>query len=84
MVRYAVDGELDMIGTLRWKWAVQENNTTAATSDEEFARTFASWAREHASTHRWIIATRGDAIIGMACLAIVSRVPTPQAPAAAS
>lgn len=83
-VRYALDGELDRIATLRWQWAVHDNNTTPATSREEFVQAFASWSRKHALTHRWIIATRGANIIGMACLAIVPRVPTPQSPERAS
>lgn len=47
---------------------------------EEFIDAFAAWSREHAASHQWIIATRGDAVIGMACLATVPRVPHPQSP----
>lgn len=83
-VRYATDDELDVVAALRWLWAVQENNRTPATSREQFVRAFAIWAREHASSHRWVVAGRGDEIIGMACLAIVPRVPSPQSPDRAS
>lgn len=79
-VRYASDNEFADAARLRWQWAVQENGRTPATSREEFIRAFVSWAREHASSHRWIIAGRGNEMIGMACLAIVPRVPSPQSP----
>jgi GNAT superfamily N-acetyltransferase len=79
-VGYAADDELDVVATLRWQWAVRENNRAPATSREEFVQAFVSWAREHASSHRWIIASCDDEIIGMACLAVVPRVPSPQSP----
>jgi GNAT superfamily N-acetyltransferase len=83
-VRYATGDELGVVATLRWQWAVRENGRTPATSREEFVRAFADWAGEHASSHRWIIASCGGEIVGMACLAIVPRVPSPQSPERAS
>jgi GNAT superfamily N-acetyltransferase len=83
-VRYASDREFADAARLRWQWTVQENGKTPATSREEFIHSFVSWARKHASSHRWIIASRSDEIIGMACLAIVPRVPSPQSPRRAS
>jgi GNAT superfamily N-acetyltransferase len=83
-VRFAADDEFGLAAALRWQWAVQENNRTPATSRQEFAEAFVSWARGHASSHRWIIASCGDETVGMACLAIVPRVPSPQSPDRAS
>jgi GNAT superfamily N-acetyltransferase len=83
-VRYAADDEFDAVAALRWQWVVQENGRAPAASREEFIDGFASWSREHVSSHRWVIASRGGEIIGMACLAIVPRVPTPQSPDRAS
>jgi GNAT superfamily N-acetyltransferase len=83
-VRYAAHDEFGLVAALRWQWVVQENKRTPATSREEFVQGFVSWAREHAPSHRWIIASRGAEIIGMACLAVVPRVPTPQSPDRAS
>jgi GNAT superfamily N-acetyltransferase len=77
-IRYAADDELAATAALRWHWSVLEKNRPALTSREEFTRIFVSWARDHAASHRWVIARRGDEVVGMACLAIVSRVPSPR------
>lgn len=79
-IRHATDNELGVLAALRWQWAVEENGRTPATPREEFIEGFVNWSREHAASHHWIIAVRGHAIIGMACLATVSRVPHPQVP----
>lgn len=83
-VRPASDEDLGVAASLRWHWAVHENNRVPATSRDEFVQAFVTWAREHASSHHWLIATRAGEIIGMACLAVVPRVPSPQAPQRAS
>jgi GNAT superfamily N-acetyltransferase len=46
---------------------------------EEFARHFASWARENDSTHRCLVMLRAGTVIGMAWLAVTRRVPHPGA-----
>lgn len=82
-IRQARDDELGTVAELRWQW-VQENNGTPGTTRGRFVAAFVSWARQHASSHRCVVASRGSEIVGMAWLAVVPRVPTPQAPERAS
>jgi GNAT superfamily N-acetyltransferase len=83
-IRYAADDEFDAIAALRWHWFAGENARPPVTSREDFIRLFVSWSREHASSHRWIIASRGEDVVGMACLAVLPRVPSPRRPDRAS
>lgn len=83
VIRIASDDELSAAASLRWHW-VQENGENPPTARAEFVRDFTCWARDHASSHRCVIASRSGEIVGMAWLAIVPRVPTPQAPRRAS
>ncbi|MEU3355237.1 GNAT family N-acetyltransferase [Streptomyces sp. NPDC037389] len=46
---------------------------------DEFVPRFVAWARENESTHRCVVVVRGEAVIGMAWLAITGRVPHPGA-----
>ncbi|MER5970011.1 GNAT family N-acetyltransferase [Streptomyces sp. NPDC002055] len=75
--------ELHAVAGLRWQW-FQENQGTPAVVRDVFVRTFATWAAENAGSHRCTVMLRGDALIGMAWLAIVRGVPTPLAPRRAS
>ncbi|MCL2584497.1 MAG: GNAT family N-acetyltransferase [Streptosporangiales bacterium] len=79
-IRYAEDEDLAALAALRWRWVVEENGKTPRGTRDEFIAAFVTWSRGHAASHRWIIATRGDSIIGMACLAAIPRVPHPQSP----
>lgn len=79
-IRYAADDELAAIAALRWHWFTGESARPPVTSRDDFIRLFVSWAREHASSHRWVIASRGEDVVGMACLAIIPRVPSPRRP----
>lgn len=78
IVRLAEDDDLPGIADLRWRW-VRENGDTPAATQEEFTRLFSAWARENRASHRCVIALRGTAVVGMAWLAVVQRVPTPNA-----
>ncbi|MBA0127624.1 GNAT family N-acetyltransferase [Haloechinothrix sp. YIM 98757] len=82
-IRPATGDELGAVAELRWDW-VLENGGLPAVTREEFTKSFASWARENAVTHRCVVMVRDDEIIGMAWLAVVQRVPTPHSPARAS
>ena len=63
---------------LRWEWVLENEGTPVATRDE-FVAFFVKWAAGHSSSHRCMVAVRNDEVIGMAWLAIVQRVPSPQA-----
>jgi hypothetical protein len=77
-IRPAEDDELAAVAGLRWQW-VQENDGAPAMTRDRFVAAFVGWARQHALSHRCIVASRGREIVGMAWLAIVPRVPAPQA-----
>ncbi|WP_327190269.1 GNAT family N-acetyltransferase [Streptomyces xinghaiensis] len=83
VVREARDEELAAVAALRWEWLL-ENGGTPVTTREEFLPYFVGWARENAGSHRCLVVLRGAAVIGMAWLAVVRRVPSPRAPARAS
>ncbi|ASU84906.1 N-acetyltransferase [Nocardiopsis gilva YIM 90087] len=77
-IRPARPSELAAVAELRWRW-VREIYGTPDTALEEFVPRFVAWAGENASSHRCMVMVRGDAVIGMAWLAITQRVPHPRA-----
>jgi GNAT superfamily N-acetyltransferase len=78
-IRPVRPGELAAVAGLRWEWLV-ENGGEALGERAEFVRHFVAWARENAESHRCMVVVRDDAaVIGMAWLAVVQRVPTPRA-----
>ena len=77
-IRPARDVELGRVAELRWRW-VTENGDTPATPREEFTRRFAEWARRHEHSHQCLVAVRDGEVLGMAWLAVLPRVPTPNA-----
>lgn len=78
-IRLATPAELPAVAALRWDWLL-ENGDTAAVTRDEFVTHFVAWAQENAATHHCLVLVRGEAVIGMAWLALVRRVPTPQSP----
>ncbi|WP_370973443.1 GNAT family N-acetyltransferase [Amycolatopsis sp. cg9] len=77
-IRPARPAELAAVARLRWRWVAEQDGLPAGGRDA-FVRDFAAWAREHAETHRCLIAVRDGEVIGMAFLAVTARVPTPTA-----
>jgi GNAT superfamily N-acetyltransferase len=77
-IRLARADELDAVAELRWQWTL-ENEQTPVTTRAEFVRHFVVWARDNAPSHRCLVLVRADVVVGMAWLAITSRVPTPRA-----
>ncbi len=77
-IRAAADQDLDAVAALRWQWALEIEHTPAITR-EEFRCLFVEWARANASTHHCMVIARGGTILGMAWLATLPRVPTPEA-----
>ncbi|MEU5640811.1 GNAT family N-acetyltransferase [Streptomyces milbemycinicus] len=77
-IRLAAPDELDVVAELRWQW-ILENQDVPATGREEFVQHFVTWARENKSSYRCLVLAREEAIIGMAWLATLPRVPSPRA-----
>lgn len=76
-VRPARADEIPAVARLRWRWLL-ENKTEPAGTQESFVRSFESWARASAGTHRCMVLVCGNEVIGMAWLALIQRVPTPR------
>jgi GNAT superfamily N-acetyltransferase len=76
-IRPAGDEELTVVAALRWQW-VLENGARPATSRGLFIEDFVRWARENDETHWCLVAVRDGVVLGMAWLATIPRVPTPQ------
>ncbi|MBD0841925.1 GNAT family N-acetyltransferase [Streptomyces sp. TRM68416] len=83
-VRPARPDELTAVAGLRWQWITENGEEPTSVDRADFVRHFTAWAAEHASSHRCTVLVRDSAVIGMAWLAIVRRVPTPYAPDRAS
>jgi GNAT superfamily N-acetyltransferase len=77
-VRLARPEELGAVAELRWR-STEESRGTPELPMEVFVSRFVRWAKEHASSHRCVVAVRDGAVVGMAWLATMSRPPTPAA-----
>ena len=77
-IRSAEPADLFAVARLRWQWIVENGGTPVATRDE-FIEFFADWAARADESHHCTVARRGETVIGMAWLAVVPRVPSPQA-----
>jgi GNAT superfamily N-acetyltransferase len=77
-IRPARPDELSAVAVLRWRWS-QENRGTPALPQADFVPRFVAWARANEASHRCLVGLRDGAVIGMAWLATVPRVPYPGA-----
>ena len=77
-IRSAEPADLVAVATLRWQWIVENGGVPVVTQDE-FVEFFADWAARADESHHCTVARRGETVIGMAWLAVVPRVPSPQA-----
>jgi ribosomal protein S18 acetylase RimI-like enzyme len=68
----------EALAELRWRWRVDERGEVGLGHDE-FVAALGGWIVEHAASHLPYLATDDDgAIVGMAWLALVERVPGPE------
>jgi GNAT superfamily N-acetyltransferase len=74
-IRPATAADLGAVTRLRWDWTV-EKIEMPGTSRTEFEAGFVGWARRHSASHRCVVAVIDDVVVGMAWLAVVSRVPS--------
>jgi GNAT superfamily N-acetyltransferase len=73
-VRPAESGELPAVAGLRWRW-LEESGASPVTTRDGYIRHLTAWAADNASSHRCLVAVRDGTVIGMAWLAVTSRVP---------
>ena len=78
-IRQANDRDLLGVAQLRWDWIITERGADPAAEYGEFESSYVRWANENTSTHTCYVIERGGEIIGMAWVAYLARVPSPQA-----
>lgn len=76
VVRAASVADGPALAALRWAWRVDERGEGGSTR-EEFEAAFTGWMRDHDGTHRALLALAAGRPVGMAWLAVVTRVPGP-------
>ncbi|AMM19893.1 acetyltransferase [Frondihabitans sp. PAMC 28766] len=74
-IRPARADEIHAVAELRWRW-LAENRRVPVVGHEEFVSFFVDFAARHPD-HHCAVAVRGGVVVGMAWLAVVSRVPSP-------
>lgn len=75
-VRRAEPSDDGSIAMLRWTWRVDERGESGM-SRSEFEAALATWLDAHRRTHVGFVADDGSALVGMAWLGIVERLPGP-------
>ncbi|MFI7606659.1 GNAT family N-acetyltransferase [Micromonospora sp. NPDC049366] len=73
-IRRATETDLPAAAELRWQWLLELDQRPQG-SREDYIAYLTEWARS-APGHECFLAARGDAVIGMAWLAITDRVPS--------
>lgn len=66
------------VAELRWQWALEQAEQPTS-SREEYNSTVAAFFAQNAATHHCLFAVRDDAVVGMAWLAVLPRIPSPGA-----
>lgn len=77
VVRRADPADRPELARLRWEWRVGLGEEPSGTA-ELFASDFAAWAAENERSHVAFVAGPPGALVGMAWLALLERVPGPQ------
>ena len=77
LIRAAEAGDHDALVDLRFVWRVEEEDERGR-SRAAFATEFLALMQANADTHRAWLAEDGGAPVGMAWLAIVRRIPSPE------
>lgn len=78
VIRSAGAADLPAVAELRWRWLEQARGTPDVDL-ADFVPRFVAWGRENTASHHCFVAVRGEAVIGMAWLAVTPRVPYPDA-----
>jgi len=78
-VRRAQPEEAGILSGLRWQWNVLDARTPTLPRSE-YDTVFDEWMRANAETHLPFLGLSGDEPVGMAWLALLSRVPDAAAP----
>jgi len=77
-VRAAGSADLPRVAALRWAWGTEGNGASDTLPREMFVDAFLRWAQQNDDSHRCLVAERGHELVGMAWLALTSRVPSPR------
>lgn len=79
LVRRAEPSEYARLAGMRWNWIVEEAGGVPLGDQGVFETEFEAWAHANAETHHAYVAIRHGALVGMAWLALIRRVPSPRA-----
>jgi ribosomal protein S18 acetylase RimI-like enzyme len=74
-VRRGGPADAEALAWLRWRWRVDEGTETGDLAT--FHGAFATWMRQHETSHVPFLAQTGPSPVGMAWVALVERVPGP-------
>jgi GNAT superfamily N-acetyltransferase len=74
VIRAASPADLPAVARLRGRWQL-EREPGLAGAGPDFVEAFVTWAEAHAASHRCLVAAADGALVGMAWLAVLSRVP---------
>jgi len=80
VIRASRPGDMAAVADLRWRWSVDEDGRVPTVTPEAYRDATAAFGREHADSHRCVVAERGGVVLGMAWLALNPRPPVPHRP----
>ena len=80
VIRASRPEDMPAVADLRWRWSADEDGHEPTATPEEYREAMATFAREHADSHRCVVAERGGVVLGMAWLALTARPPLPHRP----
>jgi len=75
-VRPATPSDIPDLARLRWEWRAGEGRPLEL-DEEAFTAQFGPWLLDHWGTHMPFVAEADDAVVGIAWLSVVERVPGP-------
>ena len=78
VIRQATDLDLVAAADLRWMWVVGDKGAEPDVERDTFVDQFVRWAQA-SQTHTCFVAVGAGAVVGMAWLALNTRVPSPRA-----
>ncbi|MGN7189648.1 MULTISPECIES: GNAT family N-acetyltransferase [unclassified Curtobacterium] len=80
VIRASRPEDMAAVADLRWRWSVEEDGRVPTVTPEAYRDATAAFGREHADSHRCVVAERGGVVLGMAWLALNPRPPVPHRP----
>ncbi|WIE74276.1 GNAT family N-acetyltransferase [Curtobacterium sp. MCSS17_007] len=80
VIRSSRPEDMPTVADLRWRWSVDEDGRAPSVTRDEYREAMTAFAREHADSHRCVVAERDGLVLGTAWLALNPRPPVPHRP----